>query len=88
LNFAVRLDYDHKTLTLTPAQDFHYRSTGSRVPLVFADRHPVTPAAIDGIEGRFEIDAGSSGALALKRQFVEQHGGTSKNSDLRAFVRV
>jgi len=74
LNFAVRLDYDHKTLTLTPAQDFHYRSAGSRVPLVFVDNRPVVPAAIDGIAGRFEIDAGSSGALALKRQFVEQHG--------------
>jgi len=74
LNFAVRLDYDHKTLTLTPVQDFHYRSAGSRVPLVFADKRPVVPAAIDGIAGRFEIDAGSSGSLALKRQFVEQHG--------------
>jgi PDZ domain/Aspartyl protease len=74
LNFAVRLDYDHKTLTLAPAQDFHYRSAGSRVPVVFAHKRPVVPAAIDGIAGRFEIDAGSSGALALKRQFVEQHG--------------
>ncbi len=44
------------------------------MPLVFVDKLPVAPAAVDGIAGKFEIDTGSSAALALRRKFVEQHG--------------
>ena len=72
--FAVRLDYDHRMLTLTPAPDFRYRAGGKRAPLVFVDKLPVVPAAVDGIAGKFEIDTGSSAALVLQRRFVEQHG--------------
>ena len=80
--FAVRLDYEGRTMTLTPAQDFHYRGTGVRVPLDFADRIPVASAVADGIAGRFEIDTGSSSALVLQRQFVEQHGFGARHSDV------
>jgi Aspartyl protease len=72
--FAVRTDYDHRMLTLTPAPDFHYQAGGKRVPLVFVNKHPVVSAAVDGIAGKFEIDTGSSAALVLQRKFVEQHG--------------
>jgi hypothetical protein len=34
---AVRLDYESRTLTLTPARDFHYRGAGAHVPLFFTD---------------------------------------------------
>jgi S1-C subfamily serine protease len=44
------------------------------VPLFFADKIPVVPAAADGIAGKFEIDTGSSTALVLQRAFVDQHG--------------
>jgi Aspartyl protease/PDZ domain len=44
------------------------------VPLVFVNKHPVIPAAVDGITGKFDIDTGSSAALVLQRKFVEQHG--------------
>jgi hypothetical protein len=71
--FAARLDYDRKTLTLTPGPDFGYDDKGVRVPLFFADKAPVVPAAADGIAGRFMIDTGSSGALTLRREFVEAH---------------
>lgn len=72
--FAVRLDYEGITMTLTPAQKFRYGGTGICVPLAFADKIPVIPAAADGITGTFEIDTGSSSALVLQREFVEQHG--------------
>lgn len=72
--FAVRLDYEERTITLTPTRDFRYGGGGACVPLVFADKIPVVPAAADGFVGRFEIDTGSSSALVLQRQFVEQHG--------------
>ena len=71
--FAARLDYDRKTLTLTPGPDFRYHAKGERVPLSFAEKTPVVPAVADGIAGKFVIDTGSSGALTLRREFVEAH---------------
>ena len=70
----MRLDYDHRMVTLTRVRDFHHRAGGKREPLVFVDKLPVVPAAVDGIAGKFEIDTGSSAALVLQRKFVEQHG--------------
>jgi hypothetical protein len=72
--FAVRLAYEDGTLTLISHNDFHYDGTCARVPLFFADKIPVVPAAADGIAGKFEIDTGSSTALVLQRAFVDQHG--------------
>jgi predicted aspartyl protease len=71
--FAVRLDYDAKTLMLMPGQNFRYDNKGERVPLAFAGKTPVVPAAADGTPGRFVVDTGSSGALTLRREFVEAH---------------
>jgi hypothetical protein len=71
--FATRLDYDSKTLTITPRQDFRYGGEGIRVPLSFTGHIPVVPAAADGTTGRFMLDTGSSGALTLRREFVEAH---------------
>src|SRR6266851_7507881 len=72
--FAVRLDYDRRTLTLKAGSNFRYDGTGVRVPLVFTGKTPVVPAAADGIAGMFVVDTGSSGALTLRREFVEAHG--------------
>jgi len=72
--FAARLDYDNRTLTLKPGRDFRYEGKGVRVPLVFAGNTPVVRAAADGTEGRFVVDTGSTGALTLRRAFVEDHG--------------
>jgi predicted aspartyl protease len=72
--FVVRLNYDDGTLTLRPERDFRYEGKGVRVPLVFNAKTPVVPAAADGIAGRFVVDTGSTGALTLRRPFVEDHG--------------
>jgi hypothetical protein len=72
--FAVRLDYDNRTLTLTPDSDFRYDGEGVRVPLLFRDKAPAVSAVADGISGFFLIDTGSIGALTLRREFVEDHG--------------
>jgi hypothetical protein len=72
--FAVRLDYEGRTLTLKAARDFRYDGSGARLPFVFTGKTPAAPAAADGIVGTFAIDTGSSGALALRREFVERHG--------------
>jgi hypothetical protein len=70
---AVRLDYDHGTLTLISGADFRYQGNGARLPLALIGNLPAVPAAADGIEGRFAIDTGSTGALTLRREFVEEH---------------
>ena len=44
-----------------------------RLPLALIGNVPAVPAAADGIEGRFAIDTGSTGALTLRREFVEEH---------------
>jgi hypothetical protein len=72
-HFAIRLDYQHKTLTLTPADQFHYRGAGQRIALSFADKLPVIAATADGIAGQFEIDAGASTALVLQGAFVDRN---------------
>jgi hypothetical protein len=71
--FAIRLDYQRKTLTPTPADQFHYWGAGERVALFFADKLPVIAAAADGIAGQFEIDAGSSNALVLQASFADRN---------------
>jgi predicted aspartyl protease len=72
--FAARLDYDDSTLTLKPGTDFRYKEKGVRVPFTLAGNTAVVPGAADGIEGRFVVDTGSTGALTLRRVFVEDHG--------------
>jgi predicted aspartyl protease len=72
--FVVRLNYDDGTLTLRPERDFRYEGNGVRVPLGFNAKTPVVPAAADGTAGKFVVDTGSTGALTLRRAFVEDHG--------------
>jgi PDZ domain/Aspartyl protease len=71
--FAVRLDYDKRSLTLTPDSDFRHDGEGVHVPLLFRDKTPAVSAAADGIAGFFLIDTGSIGALTLRREYVEDH---------------
>jgi predicted aspartyl protease len=71
--FVVRLDYDNSTLTLHPGWSFRYDGKGDRLPLILAGNNVAVPAAADGIAGRFLVDTGSTGALTLRREFVEDH---------------
>jgi len=81
--FVVRLNYDDGTLTLRPEKDFQYTGKGVRVPLGFNAKTPVVPAAADGTAGRFVVDTGSTGALTLRRAFVEDHGLEAHHPALR-----
>jgi predicted aspartyl protease len=72
--FAVRLDYGARTLTLQPAANFRFTGDGFRLPLVPIENIVAVPAAADGISGMFVVDTGSTGALTLRRDFVEARG--------------
>jgi hypothetical protein len=74
VRFGVRLDYEGKTLTLNPGVDFRDNGKGIRVPLVLTEKVPVIPAVAEGVSGMFVVDTGSTGALTLRREFVEDHG--------------
>lgn len=71
--FAVEVDYARRRLTLTLPEHFEPAHAGTPVPFVFVGHMPAVTGTIDGVEGRFTIDTGSRGAVALHRPFVERH---------------
>jgi hypothetical protein len=72
--FVVRIDYEKSMLTLTLPSAFRYTGAGTAVPFTFNDHIPQVEGAIDGIEGRFDIDTGSRASLDLLAPFVEKNG--------------
>jgi hypothetical protein len=71
--FVVEIDYARHRLTLTLPERFDASRAGTAVPFVFVGHMPAVEGKIDGVAGRFTIDTGSRGAVALHRPFVEQH---------------
>jgi len=72
--FALRVDYAHATLTLTPLADFKYRGAGKPLPVVFHDVIPLVTAEADGVSGLFAYDLRAPGKLMLFHPFLERHG--------------
>ncbi|HYL06735.1 MAG TPA: aspartyl protease family protein [Thermoanaerobaculia bacterium] len=72
--FVVRVDYEHRTLTLTLPAVFAYHGGGVVVPFKFNGHVPQVEGAIDGVSGTFDIDTGSRASVDLLGPFVEQHG--------------
>ena len=71
--FVVEVDYARRRLTLTLPEHFEPARAGTAVPFVFVGHMPAVAGALDGVEGRFTIDTGSRGAVAVHRPFVERH---------------
>ncbi len=72
--FVVRVDYQHRHLTLYEPDHFRYDGTGTVVPFTFAEHLPRIEGSIDGIPGAFDLDTGSRSSLTLLAPFVERHG--------------
>jgi hypothetical protein len=72
--FVVRVDYEHRTMTLTLPAAFSYHGGGVVVPFKFDEHVPQVAGSIDGIAGAFDIDTGSRASVDLLGSFVEQHG--------------
>ncbi|HEV3077810.1 MAG TPA: aspartyl protease family protein [Thermoanaerobaculia bacterium] len=72
--FVVRVDYEHRTLTLTLPAAFSYHGGGVVVPFKFNEHIPQVAGSIDGIAGAFDLDTGSRASVDLLGSFVEQHG--------------
>jgi len=71
--FVVRVDYEHHLITLTTPSAFTYEGEGTVVPFQFNEHIPQVDGAIDGIEGKLDIDTGSRASLTLLAPFVEKH---------------
>lgn len=76
--FVVEVDYPARVLRLHDKDRFFYSGSGEIIPLTFINGgHPVIEAEITvtgrpAIKGKFVIDIGSGGSLALHRPFVEK----------------
>jgi Aspartyl protease/PDZ domain len=71
--FVARVDYEHHQITLTVPSAFAYKGNGTVVPFLFNAHIPQVEGAIDGIEGKFDIDTGSRSSLDLLAPFAEKH---------------
>jgi aspartyl protease len=68
--FAVRVDYDAKSVSLTPLRDFRYAGIGTSLPILFENDAPTVEATVDGILGRFMVDTGDVGEMILFAPFL------------------
>ncbi|HLA11450.1 MAG TPA: aspartyl protease family protein [Pyrinomonadaceae bacterium] len=77
--FVVEVDYQAQLLKLHDKSKFKYTGTGEIIPMKLDGQgHPlieaeVTPMDSKPIRGKFVIDLGSGGALALHSPFVAEH---------------
>ena len=77
--FVVEVDYQKRVIKLHDKERFTYAGTGESIPIQL-DRqgHPsieaeLTPSGALPIKGKFVLDIGSGGALALYSPFVAEH---------------
>lgn len=74
--FVVEIDYQARVLKLHKKDTFTYSGTGETIPIrLDSEGHPileveVTPLKGEPIKGRFVLDIGSGGSLALHSPFV------------------
>jgi aspartyl protease/PDZ domain-containing protein len=89
--FVVEVDYEARMLRLHDKSKFKYNGVGESVPInLDSEGHPhleaeVTPIDSKPIRGKFVLDLGSGGALALYSPFVAKHHLIGGNKTVRAF---
>ncbi|MGZ5435354.1 MAG: aspartyl protease family protein [Pyrinomonadaceae bacterium] len=77
--FVIEVDYQARVLKLHAKDGFVYSGSGESIPIQFNSQgHPlidgeVTPRGGQPIKGKFILDLGSSGALALHSPWVKEH---------------
>jgi Aspartyl protease/PDZ domain len=75
--FAVEIDYEARMLRLFEPARYHYQGHGELLRLTITNtprvRARITLPQHQPIEGLFEIDTGSEGALLINSPFVQRH---------------
>jgi len=78
--FVVEVDYQARVIRLHNKDTFKYTGAGESIPMQLNQLgYPiidaeVTPLGSEPIKGRFVLDLGSGGPLALHSPFVAEHG--------------
>lgn len=72
------IDYAHHTITFTKPDAFHAPTGATVVPFTFDGHIPIVAASVDGVDGPFEIDTGSRGAITLMHPFAQTNKLTAK----------
>ncbi len=76
--FVVEVDYAARKINLYEPESYRYSGAGEVFPLTFEENLPFIRASITlagraAIDGKFEIDSGSTGAVLLNTPFVKKH---------------
>ncbi len=78
-HLIVTIDYAKQTLTLTNPRSFRADAAATAIPMTMRNGiFPNVAGTVDGVAGRFDIDAGSSQALMLTERFATQNGIVAK----------
>ncbi len=72
--FVVTIDYDNARMTLEDPAEGGYRGKEKPLRMVMNGTVPAISASIDGHEGVFRLDLGSSSTVDLHTPFVRRHG--------------
>jgi predicted aspartyl protease len=72
-DLAVTIDYGARRITLTAPAAFVAPAGAAKLPFALAERLPVVDGEVDGMKGRFTIDTGARGSVALSAPFVAAH---------------
>lgn len=75
---VVEIDYASRKINLYQPESYQYSGAGEIFPLTFEENMPFVQASVafDGraaINGKFEIDSGSTGAVLFNTPFVKKH---------------
>jgi hypothetical protein len=71
--FIVRIDYDHRELTLALPGTRSQFEHSAKIPLLFDGRDSFVEAQVDSVPGCFGIDTGDDGAVTLFGAFFSAH---------------
>lgn len=75
--FVVEVDYASRIINLYEPESYQYSGAGEVVPITFEENLPFVRAsvAVEGqiIEGKFELDSGSTGAVLFNTPFVQKY---------------
>ncbi|PYL25071.1 MAG: hypothetical protein DMF37_06025 [Verrucomicrobia bacterium] len=71
--FAVQLDRNAKTVTLTPLEKFEGKAQGVRLPISFTEDAPITRGSFNGVSGDFELDSGNAGPAIIEGYWAHEH---------------
>jgi Aspartyl protease len=76
--FVVEINYEARTISLFEPLSYQYNGRGDVVPIILTNtprvRARVGMPGGTSLEGLFEIDTGSDGALWINSPFVKKHG--------------